>query len=224
MTREAPFERGPDGRSTDIDSGRGVPGWMAAGLNFCSRCGGPLAFGLVDGEHRERLACASCGFIVYVNPRLVVSTVPVTADGRVVLLRRGIEPGRGSWAQPGGFLEVDETVAEAAVRETLEETGLVVRPGEMIGLYTRLEAAVVVVAFEAQVVGGEFRTNPEALEIVAFAPEAIPWPRIAFSTTMWVLRDWVRLRRPDLLDTLGAVAETVADADPGVARGQARNG
>jgi ADP-ribose pyrophosphatase YjhB (NUDIX family) len=195
---EAALGRGPDARSTEIPSGRGVPTWLAEGLNFCSRCGGALRFGVVDGEDRERLVCAACGSISYVNPRLVVSTIPVTDDGRVVLLRRGIEPGRGSWAQPGGFLEVDETVTEAAIRETFEETGLVVRLGEIIGFYSRLEAAVVVVAFEAAVTGGEFRTNPEALEIEAFAPEAIPWPRIAFSTTMWALRDWVSRRRPDL--------------------------
>ena len=191
-------DRGPDARSTEISSGAGVPPWLAASLNFCSRCGGPLNFGFVDGENRERLACSNCGFVAYVNPRLVVSTIPVTDDGRVVLLRRGIEPGKGWWAQPGGFLEVDETVTEAAIRETFEETGLVVKPGEMIGLYTRLEAAVVVIAFEAEVVSGEFRTNPEALEIEAFAPEEIPWPKIAFSTTMWALRDWVARRRPDL--------------------------
>ena len=191
-------DRGPDARSTEIASGAGVPPWLAASLNFCSRCGGPLNFGFVDGENRERLACSNCGFVAYVNPRLVVSTIPVTDDGRVVLLRRGIEPGKGWWAQPGGFLEVDETVTEAAIRETFEETGLVVKPGEMIGLYTRLEAAVVVIAFEAEVVSGEFRTNPEALEIEAFAPEDIPWPKIAFSTTMWALRDWVARRRPDL--------------------------
>jgi len=191
-------DRGPDARSTEIASGAGVPPWFAASLNFCSRCGGPLNFGFVDGENRERLACSNCGFVAYVNPRLVVSTIPVTDDGRVVLLRRGIEPGKGWWAQPGGFLEVDETVTEAAIRETFEETGLVVKPGEIIGLYTRLEAAVVVLAFEAQVLSGEFRTNPEALEIEAFAPEDIPWPKIAFSTTMWALRDWVSRRRPDL--------------------------
>jgi ADP-ribose pyrophosphatase YjhB (NUDIX family) len=191
-------DRGPDARPTEIASGGGVPPWLAASLNYCSRCGRPLNFGLVDGEHRERLACSNCGFVAYVNPRLVVSTIPVTDDGRVVLLRRGIEPGKGWWAQPGGFLEVDETVTEAAIRETFEETGLLVKPGEMIGLYTRLEAAVVVIAFEASVIGGEFRTNPEALEIEAFAPEAIPWPKIAFSTTMWALRDWMARRRPDL--------------------------
>ncbi len=196
------FGRGPDARSTGIPSDRGAPDWIAASLNYCSRCGGPLEFGLVPGEDRERLACTACGFVAYVNPRLVVTTIPVTADGRLVLLRRGIEPGRGSWAQPGGFLEVDETVSEAAIRETFEETGLIVRPGEIVGLYSRLEAAVVVIAFEATVIEGEFRTNPEALEIEAFEPEALPWSGVAFLTSQWAIRDWVRLRRPDLLDTL----------------------
>jgi ADP-ribose pyrophosphatase YjhB (NUDIX family) len=191
-------DRGLDARSTEIDSGRGVPAWLAASLNYCSRCGAELRFGSVEGEDRDRLACSACGHIAYVNPRLVVTTIPVTEDGRVVLLRRGIEPGRGSWAQPGGFLEVDETVTEAAIRETLEETGLTVVPGEFIGLYTRLEAAVVVIAFEARVVGGTFTPNPEALEIEAFDPAEIPWPGIAFTTTFWALRDWLHRRRPDL--------------------------
>jgi ADP-ribose pyrophosphatase YjhB (NUDIX family) len=190
--------RGPDARSTDIESGHGVPSWIAASLNYCTRCGGGLRFGPIEGEDRDRLACESCGHVAYVNPRLVVTTIPVTDTGEVVLLRRGIEPGRGSWAQPGGFLEVDETVSEAAVRETLEETGLLVRPGEIVGLYTRLEAAVVVIAFEAAVIGGSFRLNAEALEIQAFSPDAIPWQGIAFKTTHWALRDWVHRRRPDL--------------------------
>jgi ADP-ribose pyrophosphatase YjhB (NUDIX family) len=193
------FGRGPDGRSTQIDSRLGTPDWITAGLNFCQRCAAPLAFGMVPGEDRERLACPSCGFIAYVNPRLVVTSIPVTDDGRIVLLRRGFEPGRGLWAQPGGFLEVDETVSEAAIRETYEETGLVIRPGEIVGLYSRLEAAVVVVAFEAHVVAGEPRLNPEALEITAFDPADIPWPDVAFLTSKWAIRDWVRLRRPDLL-------------------------
>jgi ADP-ribose pyrophosphatase YjhB (NUDIX family) len=198
MTADSPFDRGPDARSTDIDSGGGVPAWLASTLNFCTRCGDALQFGPVEGEDRHRLACQSCGSIAYVNPRLVVTTIPINAAGEVVLLRRGIEPGKGWWAQPGGFLEVDETVTEAAIRETLEETGLVVQPGEIVGLYSRLEAAVVVIAFEAQVVSGEYRLNPEALEIQAFSPEHIPWQGIAFKTTHWALRDWVRRRRPDI--------------------------
>jgi ADP-ribose pyrophosphatase YjhB (NUDIX family) len=192
------FERGPDGRSTDLDSGRGVPGWLAQHLNFCSSCGATLQFGEIPGEDRHRLSCPACGHIAYVNPRLVVTTLPITEAGEIVLLRRGIEPGRGSWAQPGGFLEVDETVHQAAIRETWEETGLLVEPGEIVGLYTRLEAAVVTIAFEARIVGGTAAPTPEALEITTFAPEAIPWSGIAFKTTTWALRDWIDRRRPDL--------------------------
>ena len=192
------FERGPDGRSTNLASGGGVPPWMASSLNFCSRCGTQLEFGEIEGEDRERLACPSCGHIAYVNPRLVVTVFPITEAGELVLIRRGIEPGKGWWAQPGGFLEVDETVHQAAIRETWEETGLLVAPGEIIGLYTRLEAAVVTIAFEARIVGGTAMPTREATEITAFAPEDIPWSGIAFSTTTWALRDWLDRRRPDL--------------------------
>jgi ADP-ribose pyrophosphatase YjhB (NUDIX family) len=176
------FDRGRDGRSTDIPSGRGVPPWMAQTLNFCSNCGTALRFGEIEGEDRHRLSCPDCGHIAYVNPRLVVTVFPITDDGRIVLLRRGIEPGLGRWAQPGGFLEVDETVNQAAIRETWEETGLLVEPGELIGLYTRLEAAVVTLAFEIQ----------------TFAPEDIPWSGLAFRTTMWALRDWLGRHRPEV--------------------------
>lgn len=192
------MNRGADGRSTDLPAGGGTPGWLAVSLNHCTRCGGPLALGPVDGDPRPRLACAACGHIAYVNPKLVVSTIPVTDAGEVVLLRRGYEPGRGWWAQPGGFLEVDETATEGAIRETEEEIGLIVEPGEILGLYARLEAAVIVLAYEARIVGGELRTSPEALEVQAFAPEAIPWPEIAFRTTWWALVDWLTRRRPDL--------------------------
>jgi ADP-ribose pyrophosphatase YjhB (NUDIX family) len=133
-----------------------------------------------------------------VNPRLVATAIPVTDRGEVVLIRRGLEPGRGFWAQPGGFLEIDETPTEGATRETLEETGLVVTTGEVIGLYARLEAAVVVLVYEARIVGGATRTSPETLEIKAFVPEDIPWPEIAFKTTWWALVDWLARRRPDL--------------------------
>ena len=192
------FERGPDGRSTDLESGRGVPTWMGASLNFCSRCGSSLQFGAVVGEDRHRLSCPVCGHITYVNPRLVVTTLPITETGEIILIRRGIEPGRGEWAQPGGFLEVDETVHQAAIRETHEETGLLVEPGEIIGLYTRLEAAVVTLVFEARIVGGTAMPTPEATEIRAYAPHDIPWSGLAFRTTMWALRDWLDRRHPDL--------------------------
>jgi ADP-ribose pyrophosphatase YjhB (NUDIX family) len=188
--------RGRDGRSTDVASGGGAPRWVLRAINFCSNCGTELVSGVPPTEQRERMACPGCGFVAYINPRLVVTTIPVTDAGEAVLLRRGIEPGYGSWAQPGGFLEVDETVAEGAVRETLEETGLLVEPGELVGLYSRLEAAVVTLVFEARIVGGEARETPEALEVRAFAADALPWDEVAFKTSYFALRDWVELRHP----------------------------
>ncbi|HUQ42990.1 MAG TPA: NUDIX hydrolase [Candidatus Limnocylindria bacterium] len=191
-------DRGPDGRSTDLPAGGGAPAWLAAAVNHCRNCGARLEFGPIDGEERHRHACKACGHIEYLNPRLVVTTLPVTEAGDLILIRRGFEPGRGWWAQPGGFLEVDETATEGAVRETLEETGLVVAPGSIVGLYARLEAAVIVVVYEARIVGGEPRPSPEALEVQAFTPDEIPWPEIAFRTTFYALSDWVAARRPDL--------------------------
>jgi ADP-ribose pyrophosphatase YjhB (NUDIX family) len=165
---------------------------------FCARCGGGLVFGPVEGEDRNRLACERCGFVCYVNPRLVVTTLPVNERGEVMLIKRGIAPGYGRWAQPGGFLEIDETVEEAAVRETLEETGLEIELGEILGLYSRLAAEVVTIAFEARIVGGEPTDTLESLETRPFAPGDIPWSEIAFETSVRALRDWVARVRPDL--------------------------
>lgn len=178
----------------------GVPRWLAANLKFCSRCGAPLAYGPLPTEDRDRLACDACGYIAYVNPRMVVSTLPVMPSGEVVLIKRGIEPAYGAWAQPGGFLEIDETAQEGAVRETLEETGLQVEPSGIVGVYSRPQAAVVVVCWEAAVIGGDARTSAETLDVRPFGPPAIPWPHLAFQTTAWALRDWLRLRHPELDD------------------------
>ena len=178
--------------------GQRSPARIAATLRFCSRCGTAMVERVPPGEQRARMECPDCSFIAYVNPRLVVTTLPVTDAGEVLLLRRGIEPARGLWAQPGGFLEIDETVREAAVRETLEEIGVVVQPGEIVGLYSRPEAAIVVVAFEARILGGEPHPTPEALEVRAFTPEAIPWPEIAFKTTWFALQDWLALHHPEV--------------------------
>ena len=176
----------------------GIPNWLEPMVRHCSRCGGELRFGPIEGEERDRLACPSCGFVFYVNPRLVVTTLPVTDTGDVMLIRRGIEPGYNRWAQPGGFLEIDETVHEAAIRETLEETGLEVEPGALLGLYSRVQAAVVVVAYEARIVGGRPLVTRESLETRPFAPDEIPWPDVAFETSVRALRDWVARVRPDL--------------------------
>jgi ADP-ribose pyrophosphatase YjhB (NUDIX family) len=183
----------------------GAPDWLVPALRNCSRCGGRLAYGPVPGEQRQRHCCTECGSVTYVNPRVVTTTLPVTDAGELVLIRRAIPPGYGTWAQPGGFLEADETVIQGAVRETLEETGLIVEPDRVVGIYSRPEAAVVVIAYQAVIVGGEMTATPESLEVRPFAVDDIPWSGLAFNTTLWAVRDWVRSVRPDLdVDALGS--------------------
>jgi ADP-ribose pyrophosphatase YjhB (NUDIX family) len=194
MTRlDDPGARQPFGRFAE-----GAPEWLSPTLQNCSRCGGSLVFGPVPGEDRDRHHCSGCGAITYVNPRIVTTTLPVTPRGELVLLRRGTPPGFGFWAQPGGFLEADETVIQGAIRETLEETGLEVQPDHIVGVYSRPQAAIVVLVYQASIVGGHMTSTPESLEVRAFPVEQIPWSSLAFCTTTWAVRDWVRLVRPDL--------------------------
>jgi len=122
---------------------------------------------------------------------MVVGTLPVR-DGQVFLARRAIEPGIGRWSYPGGFLEIGESAQEGARRETEEETQLLIEVGRLIGAYSRPHAAVVTLIYEAQVVGGEALPGAETSEVAGFAPDAIPWHELAFSTTESALRDWLR--------------------------------
>jgi ADP-ribose pyrophosphatase YjhB (NUDIX family) len=182
----------------------GAPQWLAPALRHCSACGGELAYGAVEGEDRERHHCTACGHIAYVNQRVVVTTLPVTDAGELVLIRRAIPPGLGTWAQPGGFLEAEETVIQGAVRETMEETCLVVEPTSIVGIYSRPEAAVVIIAYAAAIRGGQMQPTPESLEVRAYAIEDIPWEGMGFNNTLWAVRDWVRSVRPEIdVEALG---------------------
>jgi ADP-ribose pyrophosphatase YjhB (NUDIX family) len=176
----------------------GAPAWMAPLLRYCSRCGGRLAYGTVPGEERPRYQCSECRHVTYVNPRIVATALPITDDGKVVLIRRAIPPGVGTWAQPGGFLEADETVIQGAVRETLEETGLIIEPTGIVGIYPQPRASVVIVVYRADVIGGQMAVTHETLEVQAFDIDELPWDGIGFNTSLWAVRDYVRSVRPDL--------------------------
>lgn len=156
---------------------------------FCGTCGQTLAPRDLPGDDRPRLVCAD-GHVTWRNPRIVVGAIPVRA-GRVHLGRRAIEPGIGRWAYPGGFLELGESTAEGARRETEEETHLRVEVGRLVGVYARPHAGIVAIVYEADVVGGEPRPAAETSEVRAFEPDEIPWDELAFSTVESALRDWV---------------------------------
>src|SRR5437667_34281 len=103
--------------------------------NFCPHCGHALERREVE-DQRVRPVCPACNHIVYLNPLLAVGVIAERADGRVALVRRGEEPGRGLWGLPAGFMEIDESTEEAARRECLEETGLEIELGELWGVWS----------------------------------------------------------------------------------------
>lgn len=157
--------------------------------SFCAACGRRLVERFVAEEARERLVCGACGEIRYVNPLLVAGTIPV-AGGRVWLLRRAIEPRYGAWTFPAGYMELGETVEEAAIRETSEELGVAVSLGPLLNVYSRRATTSVLMVFLAETLG-EPRGGKETLEFATFHPDSIPWDDLAFWNTEAALRDWV---------------------------------
>ncbi|MDQ6694557.1 MAG: NUDIX hydrolase [Chloroflexota bacterium] len=160
-------------------------------FNFCAVCGSGLQEILLLTEERPRLVCPDCGHIHYINPKVVSGTLPVQ-DGKVWLLRRGIEPRLGYWTHPAGFQERDESTSEAAVRETYEELACQVEVTALLGVYSRPNAPVVNVVYLAQLSEGSPQpsTTPEATEIALFDMEELPWADLAFESTALALRDW----------------------------------
>lgn len=156
------------------------------------QCGQRLTTAVPEGDTRRRMVCLDCGFIHYLNPRPVAGTIPVR-DGKILLGRRDIEPRRGFWVFPGGFMDVGESAEEAAARETREETHLEVTNLELLGVFTRIEQGVVVIVYEAEAVG-DAAVGHETSEIGWFAAHEIPWAEIAFDTTEAALRAWVERR------------------------------
>ena len=163
----------------------------ADGPRFCQQCAAALELRLLDREGRERLVCAACSFVLYQNPKLVVGLLP-ERRGRVLLVRRAIEPSYGLWTFPGGYLELGETAQQGAERETFEEVGLALKAGALLGAYTRVNDGIVVLVFRATAPSGRPVPGPEVLETVWAAPHEVPWPDLAFETTEAALRDWVR--------------------------------
>src|SRR6266704_4916794 len=113
-------------------------------IRFCPLCAGALGREAVPPDLREQAVCSRCRFIFYLNPKVVAGTIP-EQDGRVLLTRRSINPGHGLWTFPGGFVDFGERTTDAAVRETLEETGLSVSVTGLLGVYSYTEAPVIVV-------------------------------------------------------------------------------
>lgn len=158
---------------------------------YCMHCGQRLTTAIPGGDSKRRLVCIDCGFIHYINPRPVAGALPVRDDGSILLIRRAIEPSKGLWVFPGGYMDIGETAEEAAVRETREEANLAVEALNLLGVYTRLEPGVVVIVYTARAIG-EASAGDEAAEVRWFARHEVPWGQLAFDTTEWALREFMR--------------------------------
>jgi 8-oxo-dGTP diphosphatase len=161
---------------------------------FCPRCGCKLEERYIDREQHLRKVCCGCGFIFYLNPKVVAATVP-SQDGRIWLVRRNVEPSCGSWTFPGGYVDWGECVRDAAVRETYEETRLRVRIDGLLNVYSNADAGVVLVVYRATVTGGQAGITPESQEVRAFHSADIPWNSLAFPSTREALADYLGIEK-----------------------------
>ena len=162
-------------------------------MNFCSQCGARLTLKVPPGDHLPRYVCESCGAIHYQNPRVVVGCVP-EHDGLILLCRRAIEPRRGFWTVPAGFLENGETLQEGAARESREEARIEVEIGSLLSIVHVLHAHQIHVFFRAIMRTGAHSAGPESLETTLLAVADIPWTELAFPSTEFTLRRYIEDR------------------------------
>ena len=163
-------------------------------IQHCRVCGSPAEYRVPADDNRERATCTSCGEIHYENPLNVVGTVPVFGE-RVLLCRRAIEPRHGFWTLPAGFMELGETVAEGALRETDEEAGAQI---ELEGLFTMLNVVrvgQVHLFYRARMLSEDLAPGPETLEARLFREDEVPWDELAFRTVRRTLELYFDDRR-----------------------------
>lgn len=160
-------------------------------VTYCQVCGSSVTQKIVDGRMRE--VCGSCGTVFYAQWK-VSAGVRVVKEGSLLLVQRGIDPWRGKWHMPAGYVEVDEEPYQAAERETLEETGLNVRAGKLVDCYTNSDdprGRVIVLIYEAEIIGGELSTSAETQSVKFFLPEELSALPLAGMSAEKEIKDWV---------------------------------
>jgi ADP-ribose pyrophosphatase YjhB (NUDIX family) len=157
---------------------------------FCTYCGQPTVEVIPEGDNRARRVCPACQSVHYENPLIVVGCVPEHA-GRILICRRAIEPRRGFWTIPAGFMELGETLEAGAARECVEEALAQVEIGSPLALVNIPEAGQVHVFFRARMHSGAHGAGEESLEAQLVEPEAIPWEQIAFPSTRYALEQYL---------------------------------
>lgn len=165
-------------------------------MRFCPACGGPVERRVPELDDRERHVCAACGTVHYDNPKIVVGSVCTLGD-RLLICRRAIEPRRGLWTIPAGYMELGETPEEGARREAFEEARAVIAIEGLIAVYSLPRIDQVQLLYRARLTRPEVDAGPESLEVRLIPWQDIPWNELAFPTVGWVLRRALELRSAD---------------------------
>jgi ADP-ribose pyrophosphatase YjhB (NUDIX family) len=160
-------------------------------FSYCPVCGGRLETSKPKKSEPSRLVCSACRFIFYLDPKVVACTI-LEKEGKILLLRRAIDPQKGKWVMPGGYVDRGEEVHAAAMRETEEECGLKTRLQDLLGVYSYPGKLAVVVVYEARYVSGDLIQGDESLEARWFSPGRIPWHDLAFQSTVDALKDYCK--------------------------------
>ena len=163
-------------------------------MKFCSNCGATVSHKIPAGDALPRYVCDACNTIHYQNPRMIVGCVPVWED-KVLLCKRAIEPRRGLWTVPAGFMENGETLDKGAARETLEEANARVEIDTLYALYNIPHISQVYLLFRARLLDLDFSAGEETLELRLFEEAEIPWNEIAFAAVRNTLQHYFEDRR-----------------------------
>jgi ADP-ribose pyrophosphatase YjhB (NUDIX family) len=156
-------------------------------MKFCSECGTPVQLGIPPGETRPRFFCEACGTIHYENPRMIVGCIPAYGD-QVLLCRRSIEPGKGKWTLPSGFMENGETVEEGALREVREEACASVTIQRLHSVYSIAHIDQVYLLFLGHLDTLDFDAGDESTDARLYREQEIRWDDIAFHAVRFALR------------------------------------
>lgn len=152
-------------------------------IKHCRACGTAVVYRLPDdGDTRERAVCPQCHTVHYENPLNVVGTIPILPDGRVLLCLRAIEPRRGKWTLPAGFMELNETTSQGAERETDEEAGAQIALGPLFSVLNVQRVGQVHLFYRAELLSEHLDPGYETLEARFFAEHEVPWDELAFRT------------------------------------------
>lgn len=156
-------------------------------INYCNSCGAKVVEKIPDCDDRARLVCESCSTVHYQNPKIVVGCLPIYQD-KILLCRRAIEPRYGLWTLPAGFLELHESTADGAKRETWEEARALVTNEQLYTVFEIPFISEVYMFYRAAIKNGEFSAGIESLDVRLFEEHEIPWGELAFSVVEQTLQ------------------------------------